>query len=151
MKTKLQEINFIVDTTMPICIVSDMASGKSYNMNEKKVTFDPSDNLLLDTVKVYLNGEEIAYWTDAEHVYDFSFTIGESTQKQSVVIVCTDAAGNVLEDIFDDIYVTTSKWIQFINNKGLLYGSILGLILLLSIIMMITIGMSGNKRVRRNA
>lgn len=126
MESKLAEINFMVDSTEPICIVSDLKSGTTYNMAEKRVVFEPQDNLLLRKVEVYLNDVQVAAWEDAEQVSDFSFVIAQSNTEQSVRIVCIDAAGNIGEERIEKIYVTTDKWIRLWNNKKLLYSLIFG-------------------------
>ena len=138
METKLEEVVFAVDKTKPKYIVSDLEDGKTYAANEKQVSFEADDNLLLCEVKVYVNEVEYASWNQAEieEKYNnneaFTFTINESNSEQTVKIVCTDAAGNVNDNpIAARVYVTTNQWIRFINNRWAVTISILLLLLLL--------------------
>ncbi len=134
MESKLEEVNFAVDSTAPVCSIADLEEGYIYNASEKDVVVMPSDNLRLSSVRVLLNGEQIAEYNDAESLSEFTFTIKESSNPQNVRIVCEDVAGNKAEYVVNNIYVTTSAMVRFINNKTLVGLSILLILILLAII-----------------
>ena len=64
--------------------------------------------------------------------------IKEKGQMHNIVVYASDAAGNGAKTAnadkpanvvnIDDFYVTTNKWVQYINNKPLFYGSIIAVI-----------------------
>ncbi len=131
--TKDAALSFGVDKTAPTVVVQNLESDSTYGVETLDVLFSANDNLLLDSVAVYLddmstpvrtwNAEEIAQLL-AEGA-DFTFPIpGDSTEAHAVKFVCTDAAGNVTELEVSDFYVTTNLWVRYWNNKGLFFGSI---------------------------
>ena len=100
--TKKQEIGFGVDKTKPNMVVTNLESDTTYPLENLTVSLSAGDNLLLQSVVVYLDDYSKAYktWT-AEEVAaivanqgEFTFDIpGDSTGAHQVKIVCTDAAG----------------------------------------------------------
>ncbi len=153
------EITFIVDKTPPIFVAMNLEAGKIYNEETRVVTLNCSDNIALDTVHVYhldstaekdANGNYIWYETDAAgkvtwlaeelnvtqdgDSYTFELKEGTSaaTSKQSVLVVCTDKAGNQnVEQEILDFTISSSLWIRYYANKPLFYGSIGGVFALL--------------------
>lgn len=100
--TKKQEIGFGVDKTKPNMVVTNLESDTTYPLENLTVSLSAGDNLLLQSVVVYLDDYSKAYktWT-AEEVAaivadqgEFTFDIpGDSIGAHQVKIVCTDAAG----------------------------------------------------------
>ena len=131
--TKDAALSFGVDKTAPTLVVQNLESDATYGVETLDVLFSANDNLLLDSVAVYLddmqtpvrtwNAEEIAQLL-AEGA-DFTFPVpGDSTEAHTVKFVCTDAAGNETVVEVSDFYVTTNLWVRYWNNKGLFFGSI---------------------------
>lgn len=131
--TKDAALSFGVDKTAPTVVMQNLESDSTYGVEILDVLFSANDNLLLDSVTVYLddmstpvrtwNAEEIAQ-LQAEGA-DFTFPIsGDSTEAHTAKFVCRDAAGNETELEVSDFYVTTNLWVRYWNNKGLFFGSI---------------------------
>lgn len=100
--TKKQEIGFGVDKTKPNMAVTNLESDTTYPLENLTVSLSAGDNLLLQSVVVYLDDYSKAYktWTAEEIAAivadqgEFTFDIpGDSTGAHQVKIVCTDAAG----------------------------------------------------------
>ncbi len=152
------EITFVVDKTSPIFVALNLEAGEIYNEEQHEVTINCSDNIALDTVYVYrldstaekdedgyyiwfdnngnALGEEVALTAVEGSNGDYTFVIYEgdsaATSKQSVLVVCTDKAGNQnMEQEILDFTVSSSFWIRFYANKPLFYGSIGGISALL--------------------
>lgn len=133
--TKNSEISFAVDSTPPLIVVANLENGKTYAEENKSVIFNVNDNLKVDSIEVYLDGEQKPYkmWNSMEvekFIVDneeFTFDIGsDSNSSHSVKIVCKDAAGNTTETVISDFYVTTNMMVRYINNKSVFFGSIAG-------------------------
>ena len=126
-ETKKAEISFGIDKTNPVIVPIDFESGKQYAVDVKDVVIEIKDNLVLENVKIYLNGEEIEYTVDGE---SYKFSIPKSNSKQDVKIVTTDAAGN--EEIVEvnDFLVNTNIFVRWFNNTPLFVGSIIGVVVL---------------------
>lgn len=144
--TKATEISFGIDKTMPNVVVANLESGQFYAEDNKTVTISANDNMLLKSVVVYLDGKEYISWgaEELKAVIDangeLSFDIsGDSTSAHNVKIICTDAAGNERIEEIKDFFVTTNRFVQFINNKPLLFGSIAGVILIIGFIELLVI------------
>ena len=145
--TKDSPLSFGVDKTAPTVVVQNLESGRTYAVETLDVIFSANDNLLLDTVCVYLddmttpiktwNAEEIAQILADRS--DFTFPVSsDSTEAHTVKFLCRDAAGNESELEITNFYVTTNIMVRYWNNKGLFFGSTggvlaiaLGLIVLL--------------------
>ena len=138
--TKNMEISFGVDKTKPNIIVENLESGITYALEGMTAKLSISDNLLLNSVQVYLddlntpykawNAEEIAEIISGNG--EFAFDIpGDSTGAHEVRIVSADVAGNEQIAEISDFFVTTNLLVRYVNNKPLLYGSIAGMVLLI--------------------
>lgn len=165
------EITFVVDKTPPIFVALNLEAGEIYNEEQHAVTINCSDNIAFDSVQVYRldsTAEKDEYgnyiWfretSDGEKEMlcepveltaveggngDYTFVIHEgdsaATSKQSVLVVCTDKAGNQnVEQEILDFTVSSSFWIRFYANKPLFYGSIGGIsaLLILAAILFLT-------------
>ena len=141
--TKDKEISFGVDRIKPNIVITNLEAGKTYSLDKKTVLMTVSDNLLIKSIKVYLDDYENEYasWTEneiksiIENGQDFTFDIlGDSTSKHKVKIISVDAAGNdeVVEIV--DFFVTTNLWIRFYNNSLLFFGAIGGAVLTIGLI-----------------
>lgn len=131
--TKSKEISFGVDKTTPNIILANLEDGTTYPTDNLRVDMVIEDNLKMGNVKVYLDNSEIKSWNQDEIAQmitkgeDYTFDIsGDSTEAHYVRVVAHDAAGNQSVSEVNNFFVTTNKWIQFVNNKALFYGSIAG-------------------------
>ena len=107
--TKNIEIQFGIDNEPPVINVKNLESKTTYAMESKEVEMTVRDNLKLGQVIVELDGNEYKTWSGDE--------LEQIVQN----------GGNFTFNI-DDFYVTTNKWVQYINNKPLFYGSIIAVI-----------------------
>jgi hypothetical protein len=158
--TKSTAISFGVDKTDPTLVVVNLESGKTYPVENLTVIMSANDNLLLDSVVVYLDNNTTPYKTwDAEGIAEilagngeFTFAVSDnSTSAHSVKVVCTDAAGNETSEEFTDFFVTTNLWVRYYNNKPLFFGSIVGIILLLALIVIIVVRERRKKEAQEEA
>lgn len=111
---KKAEVWFGVDSTAPVVIPLDIEDKATYNQTQKQATISIEDNLLLDNVRVYLNGEEQKCNVDGGN---YTFTIVDSTKSQNVEIVAADAAGNEKVRTIKDFFVTTNVIVRMVHNK----------------------------------
>lgn len=126
-ETKEAEISFGIDKTNPVIVPIDFESGVQYAVDMKTVSVEIKDNLVLEGVKIYLNGEEIEYKVDGE---TYTFDIPKSNSKQDVKIVAVDAAGNEQPIEVNDFLVNTNIFVRWYNNTPLFVGSITGVVVL---------------------
>ena len=145
--TKNQEIGFGVDAEKPLLNITNLEEHQTYPVEELKVLMTAKDNLILSSLAVYMDGEEVPFaeWT-AEEIAEilsdkgeFTFTIaGDSKEAHSVKVVAKDAAGN--EEIAEvkDFYVTTDVFVRFLHNETLLYGSAAAIVLLAGLVFLLT-------------
>ena len=147
--TKKQEIGFGVDKTKPNMVVTNLESDITYPLENLTVSLSAGDNLLLQSVVVYLDDYSKAYktWT-AEEVAaivadqgEFTFDIpGDSTGAHQVKIVCTDAAGNEQTEEITNFYVTTNLFVRYYNNKPLFFGSIAAVVVIAGVVIALAAG-----------
>lgn len=126
-ETKEAEISFGIDKTKPVIVPIDFESGVQYAVEMKAVSVEIKDNLVLEGVKIYLNGKEIEYKVDGE---TYTFDIPKSNSKQDVKIVAVDAAGNEQPIEINDFLVNTNIFVRWYNNTPLFVGSIIGVVVL---------------------
>ncbi|HBM98597.1 MAG TPA: hypothetical protein DD413_04155 [Ruminococcus sp.] len=124
-EAKEAEISFGIDKTKPVIVPIDFESGVQYAAETKTVSVEIKDNLVLESVKIYLNGKEIEYKAEDE---TYKFDIPESNNKQDVKIAAADAAGNEESVEISEFLVTTSIFVRWYNNTPLFIGSIIGVI-----------------------
>ncbi|WP_197068333.1 Ig-like domain repeat protein [Candidatus Soleaferrea massiliensis] len=137
LETKDKEISFGIDKTPPNLVVANLEDGVTYPVESLSVLLSAQDNLKLDSVAVYLDGEENRTWSSGDietmeaQKEDFIFEIpGNSTKAHAVRVVSMDAAGNETVAEIWNFYVTTNLWVRYFNNKALFFGSIGGFVLL---------------------
>ncbi|MBR4858861.1 MAG: hypothetical protein IKU08_06715 [Clostridia bacterium] len=123
-ETKEAEISFGIDKTNPEIVPSDLKSHGQYNESNKIVSVEIKDNLVLEEVSIYVDGEKVKFANDG-NIYTFS--IPEKSEKQSVRIIAIDAAGNRHEFIAEDVVVSTNFFVRWYNNTPLFVGTVGGL------------------------
>lgn len=146
--TKDTEVSFGVDATKPNIVVANLENGVTYALENMTVNMSVSDNLLLNSITVYLDNYDKAYktWT-AEEISEiiakngeFTFDIaGDSKSAHKVKIVSVDAAGNEQVEEITDFFVTTDILVRYYNNKPLFFGSIAGVIVLAGLIVFLVV------------
>lgn len=92
-------------------------------MDKKAANVTVNDNLVLDSVEIYIGDKKCDYTVDGEN---YQFDIPNNTKKQDVTIMAVDAAGNKTNYVLNGILVTTNTFIRWYNNKPLFAGSIAG-------------------------
>lgn len=146
---KKQEIGFGVDKTKPNMVVTNLESDTTYPLENLTVSLSAGDNLLLQSVVVYLDDYSKAYkaWTAEEIAAivadqgEFTFDIpGDSTGAHQVKIVCTDAAGNEQTEEITNFYVTTNLFVRYYNNKPLFFGSIAAVVVIAGVVIALAAG-----------
>lgn len=133
-ETKKAEISFGVDKTKPVIVPIDFENDTQYPVEVKTVSVEIKDNLVLEGVKIYLNGSEIKYNNDGEA---YTFDIPEKNEKQNVRIVAVDAAGNEYELLVENFLVSTNLFVRWFNNTPLFIGSIAGVVILCGAIVLL--------------
>ena len=74
-----------------MAVAVDLESGTQYPVENKTATISVKDNLVLESVMIYLNNNKVNATENGEN---YSFAIPASNQRQSVKAVAVDAAGN---------------------------------------------------------
>lgn len=143
-ETKKAEISFGVDKTNPVIVPIDFESGVQYPVEVKTVSLEIKDNLVLDSVKIYLNDVEVQYENSGE---TYTFDIPEKNEKQNVRIVAVDAAGNAYELPVENFLVSTNVFARWFNNTPLFVGSLVGVALIAGAIVFLV----GSKRTKKEA
>lgn len=126
-ETKAAEISFGIDKTNPVIVPIDLESGVQYAVDMKTVSIEIKDNLVLEGVKIYLNGKEVEYTVNGE---TYTFDIPKSNSKQDVKIVAIDAAGNEEPVEITEFLVNANIFVRWFNNTPLFVGSIIGVVVL---------------------
>ncbi|MCB6615244.1 Ig-like domain-containing protein [Ruminococcus sp. 210702-SL.1.03] len=128
------EIAFGIDKTAPIIVPVDIKSDETYSDEVKNVKIEISDNLVLDTAEVMLNGKKI----DCDIQGDtFDLKVPESTKRQNISITATDSAGNKAQMKISNFLVSSNAFVRWYNNTPLFIGTIIGAIVLIAAIVML--------------
>jgi len=125
-ESKEAEIWFGIDKTLPVIQATDLKSNSTYALTSKTVTTSISDNLVLSSVQIFLDGKEITYTVDNDK---YTFAVPSSNQSQSVIILARDSAGNEKTQEIKEFYVTTNLFVRWYTNIPLFAGSLIGLII----------------------
>lgn len=109
-ESKEAEISFGVDKTAPVVIPIDVESNAQYPVDTKAANVTVNDNLVLDSVEIYIGDKKCDYTVDGEN---YQFNIPNNTKKQDVTIMAVDAAGNKTNYVLNGILVTTNTFIRW--------------------------------------
>ena len=138
---------FSVDSTSPEITSISGLEEKIINAQEVNVNYDVFDAIGLASIQIYLNDDKITI--DGDNLYDLnnysgSFVVKDSDKQQKVRMVVTDYAGNSVDTDSDDfsknckyafnnrITVSTDFWVRFRANKVAVWGSVLGIIVIIA-------------------
>ena len=168
---KSLDISFVVDQTAPVLTVSGLKTGGRYQTTEQTVTVIPTDDggrlnsfraLVLDSdgtplrnaagedisVRFDLSGDELHDYLK-EHDGMITFTVPEGLENQ-VRLICGDCAAhadgttNVCDELYERVTVSSNLFIIFFANKGLFYGT-LGVLALLIVLIIFLIARKKRK------
>lgn len=137
-ENKRAEINFHVDKTSPNLSILNLNDGETYPEDSKMVKISVNDNTYVKEIQVRLNEKELKTYhleeiqKKADQNENYEIEIANSDDSQELQVFALDAAGNSKEAKVVDFYVTTNLWIRFVNNKVVLYSTIMGVILVLA-------------------
>ena len=109
-RSKGTEITFAIDKTAPSIVVSGIEDHGVYNMEELKVRADIKDNMGLEYIVIY-DGNTMLQDYDAEAIEDnfgeITFRLEEGQEARDIRIVAQDMAGNVQEENYEEVTITT--------------------------------------------
>ena len=144
-KIKTKPVIFTLDRTAPVLVVSNLEDGGKYNEETHRFTISARDNISLDKVAVYLDGECIhTYEKEELETTNGKLDVGipESGQYQKVTLEAFDKAGNVCREIYDAqtdtvisayrILVTTNRLIQILHSILAMTGILLTMLILVT-------------------
>ena len=134
-------ISFAVDTTAPTLPVITGLENSIVKADSVFVMLTAMDNVMLDSVTVYLNGEVLESWTQLDsYSGDWTFQIPAGLE-QSVRIVVIDKTGNTLDTDTEGfapgygfnrtITVSTNFFLRLYANRPLFIGAVIGTSVLL--------------------
>lgn len=130
-RLKEKSIEFTVDKSAPSVVLGGIEDGGSYAETSRNLTIDAVDNIYLESVDVYLNGELAVNFDEdtlAEYHGQVNYEITEARAVQSVYIVARDAAGNETQTDLISFLISSNAFIRWFYNKPLFWGSICGVI-----------------------
>lgn len=138
-------IRFAIDTTTPELPSIIGLEEAIYKADSIDVTVSAYDNVQLESIVVYIDGEEVARWDNLEGFqYEGTFPV-PSGLNRNIRIVVTDKAGNVLDTdegnftpgyaFHDTVTVSTNFFLRFYANTPLFWGTIAGALGIIVIIL----------------
>lgn len=111
---KEAEVKFGVDATAPIVSALNFEDNHYYGQNETQFMVAVKDNMILDSVSILVNGNQVAYAEDDE-VY--TFNVEGSNRRQDIKVVAKDAAGNETILNVGGVLVNGGFFARLIHNK----------------------------------
>lgn len=123
-------VEFAVDQTAPSAVITGAENGEIYNEDKHTVYLDIQDNMAMDYVTVFLNGNEYGTYK-AEDIEEFEdglipIEVKQAVTTQTIQLMAKDAAGNILskraqnkyDKSFDDfqILVTTNVFVRVLHT-----------------------------------
>lgn len=110
---KQAAISFGIDKTAPVVAPLNIENNTQYSESKKDAVISIQDNLVLEQVKVYINGKEtpVAY-----NGQNYQFTVSKNMGQQNVEIVATDAAGNETCSRVQNVLVSKNVVAKWVNN-----------------------------------
>lgn len=121
--TKGRKLEFAVDKTAPVILVSGAEDGGRYREGTKELTLDIQDNLRLREVSVLLNGQRTVYSASElkENEGRIVLQIQGANYWQELMVTARDAAGNTAGTKSLRLLITPNLMVQFFMNKPVLY------------------------------
>lgn len=116
---KKKELSFIVDKTSPVISVANIEDGGRYKVDSLTFTANADDNMALDRVEYYIDGELLETY-DAKMVAAaggaLKLNVPASRHYQNIAIRAYDKAENDVTERELQVLVSDSAWIQFYNS-----------------------------------
>ena len=111
-------MEFCIDNTAPVCIISGVEEGQKIERDASaNIGIEAYDNIMFATMKVELNGEQIKSEADLQDG-KLSFTVSPTSGEQTLKVTCYDAAGNEkIEEVhftFDVSILNSHLWIVLV-------------------------------------
>ncbi len=128
-ETKEAEVKFGVDATAPIIAPVNFEANKYYDENGMEFSISVKDNMILDSVTVYIDGQPVTCTQDGEI---YTFHINESNRRQEVKVVAKDLAGNETTESYEGILIAGNFIVRFFHNTlAIIISSAIGGILVI--------------------
>lgn len=94
-KAKNMTVEFCIDNTAPSCIISGVSEGQVFAEDEEiLIGVEVYDNIEVETVSVYVNGDEKYEKTDMPEGKISGIEIDRELREQTIEVVAKDPAGN---------------------------------------------------------
>lgn len=126
-QTSDMPINFVVDMTPPVNVVTGVDNNEQYVEAERSIMINFDDNTAVESLTLYINDEAVAEY-DAEALKSangvIQYVAKASNRWQQFKVVSVDVAGNVSDETTLRYLLTSNLLVQYYNNKPLFYGSL---------------------------
>ena len=122
---QLMEISFGIDRTLPVVTALNLENGQIYNAVSYQADFSVIDNLILENVEIFVNGQPMNYTVEND---SYHILIPERNQKQTIEVIAYDAAGNICELSVDNVLVSTNPIVRWFYNTPLFIGTMAGMV-----------------------
>lgn len=129
LKLNGEEVQFVVDNTMPRVVIDGVENNKIYDAESREICVVADDNFKLAEAELILvNGEDeiLERWNYFDFVREEGdtavITIGEHKEEVSLLYRAVDAAGNEIKiqqgekEAKEEFLVTTDKLVQLVNK-----------------------------------
>ena len=125
-KAKGKELAFVVDKTAPSIVVAGVENNGQYVEANRNVSVDTQDNILLETVEVYV-GNQVKASAGRDELLEndgqLELALPGNNENQTLYVVAKDAAGNTTQTEPIEFLVTSNLFIQWYSNIPLCVGS----------------------------
>ena len=119
-QSKDAEIEFLLDATAPSVVVSGIESDGVYEESEHDFSVNATDTIGLTGLSIYLDNEELAYFTGSELLKNGGteiVTIPGKDDYQQVYVICTDVAGNETRLSYNNILISEKAQELIFNGE----------------------------------
>lgn len=141
-KSKNTILDICIDRTVPVCTISGVEQDGIYQEAERTVTIEAYDNISLDSVEVYLNGQKTEYKAEDIENDMITMIIPESNKKQELRVICSDMAGNVFDTADEgniSFTISTNALTTFMSKLANHIGLIIVICIVLAALLIFTI------------
>lgn len=136
-QSKGKSISFAVDKSAPDIGIFGIEPEGKYRESSREIIIDTQDNLGVEKLMIFLNGDSQIYDMKTLHESDgrIKINVKSSNQWQTLKAAARDCTGN--EVLTEEIafLVTPNVLVQFYNHKPLFYGSLVGVGICLVIVL----------------
>ena len=125
-KAKGKELAFVVDKTAPSIVVGGVENNGQYVEANRNVNVDTQDNILLESVEVYV-GNEMKASAGRDELLEsdgqLALALPGNNETQRLYVVAKDAAGNTTRSDDIEFLITSNLFVQWYSNVPLCVGS----------------------------